>query len=94
MIASLVSLQGAFRATAIDDTRDKFRTFVGLVPPGRIEDRIPFAGWGMHLRFGVELAFQDASGRNWLRQGTGNLVEAECEPVELYDVALPVPWHR
>ncbi len=43
----------------------------------------------MSLRFGVELAFQDAAGRNWLRRGDGHLSEVQQEPIALYGIGRP-----
>jgi hypothetical protein len=48
----------------------------------------------MNLRFSVELAFQDAGGRNWLRRGKGVLEQVEADPLALYAIPEPVSWHR
>ena len=95
VIANLVSVQGAFRETAVGDTRedaDKYRAYVGQVPPGQLKTRIPGVDYGMFIRFGVELAFQDAAGRYWLRRGDGRLREVRKSPLELYGISPPVDW--
>jgi hypothetical protein len=46
----------------------------------------------MHIRFGVELAFQDAAGAFWLRQGNGVLKRIEQHPLALYGIPRPAPW--
>ena len=62
LIASIVSLAGSGRRTAVGDPRSReFRTFVGHLPPGETQTRIEFPGREMHHRFGVELAFQDSA---------------------------------
>ena len=91
MIASLVSLQGAFRETAVGDARG-FQRFLGIVPPGELRTRIEYGGDGMFLRFGIELAFQDPQGRFWLRKGNGFLNEVFQSPLELYGIDPPVSW--
>jgi hypothetical protein len=98
LIASLVSVQGAFRRTAVPATRAekagsiRWQTPVGQVPPGQYETTIRSAGHGMHLKLGVELAFRDASGVHWLRSADGVLKEVEDDPVALYNLMRPIDW--
>ena len=98
LIVSLVSVQGAFRVTAVPPPQsdakvsDPFQTRVGQVPPGRFDTRIQSGGHGMYLRLGVEIAFQDASGVYWLRRGNGCLEEMKGDPVTVYRVGSPVGW--
>jgi hypothetical protein len=76
VIAQIVSVQGAFRTTAVGDAEERNREFgamIGNVPPGEVTTRINTGGGGMHLRFWIELAFQDAAGRYWVRHGNGTL---------------------
>jgi hypothetical protein len=97
LIASLISTQGAFRKTAVgDNTTDEFefRVFVGLLPPGETKRRIEFSGHGMMLRFGIELAFQDAAGHYWLRRGDGALRQVDKAPLALYEIDPPVAWEH
>lgn len=48
----------------------------------------------MNIRFSVELAFQDSSGRFGLRSGMGVLKEVDRDPVALYHISMPVGWKR
>ena len=96
-IVSLVSVQGAFRSTAVGDERNGpgspgFQSLVGNVPPGVREARLDYPGGGMFLRFAVEIAFQDAGGRYWLRRGNGILEEVDQHPLALYGIPAPVTW--
>lgn len=64
------------------------------VPPG--DWQFPFPqGWrGMHAYPGVELAFRDAAGHNWLRTSRGELKELEKSPIEHYDIGYPYVSNR
>jgi len=46
----------------------------------------------MFKRPGIEIAFQDARNRYWLRKVNGELVELEVSPVAYYNVPLPTGW--
>jgi hypothetical protein len=70
----------------------KYRTYVGILPPGRSEYKIEYPGDGMHKRFAVELAFEDAGGRGWLRQGRGWLRRISKSPLAFYEIDPPVDW--
>ncbi len=97
VIAEVVSVQGAFRGTAVDDTDERNREFgamVGNVPPGEITTRINTGGHGMHMRHWVELAFQDAAGRYWIRRGNGRLEQVKQHLVELYNISRPLSWEN
>lgn len=100
LIASLVSLQGAFRQTAVPKARVKpgqvidFQRTVGQVPPGQHETKIRSGGHGMSLKLGVEIAFRDAAGVCWLRHGDGRLDEIADDPATLYNLILPVGWEN
>jgi hypothetical protein len=52
---------------------ENFRNYIGRVPPGRNEYKIQHPGQGMHKKYSIELAFQDAVGRRWVRRGKGGL---------------------
>jgi hypothetical protein len=94
-IASIVRLTDINPAdTRVGDTREprQFRTFVGALRPGQTKTRIENPGQGMHIRFGVELAFQDAAGAFWLRQGNGVLKRIEQHPLALYGIPRPARW--
>jgi hypothetical protein len=97
LIAQVVGVQGSFRKTAIGDTEDRNNEFgakIGNVPPGNYFTRINNSGGGMHRRFWIELAFQDAAGRFWVRQGDGILKRVKKHPVELYNIGRPVSWEN
>jgi hypothetical protein len=109
LIASVVGTQGSFRRTAVGADyveepseiaitggihRHQYRLFVGLLPPGETKTRIEQPGQGTHRRYGVELAFQDAAGCNWRRQGDGILKQVDEHPLDLYGINPPVPWQH
>lgn len=97
LVAQAVSVQGAFRTTAVLDTEERNREFgalIGNVPPGETVSEINTGGGGMHLRFAVEIAFRDAAGRFWLREGDGTIKEVKQHPLDLYNLSRPVGWER
>ena len=97
VVAQTVGVQGSFRKTAVGDTDEKNRYYgalIGNVPPGEITTRIDNSGGGMHRRFWVELAFQDAAGRYWIRHGNGVLKRVDKHPIDLYNIGRPVGWEN
>jgi hypothetical protein len=95
LIAQIVLVQGAGRSTAVGDTPKRnfeWSARVGNVPPGVLTTRIVYPGAGMHKRLAVEIAFQDAGGRYWLRQGNGILKRVEKHPIDLFGLSRPVTW--
>jgi hypothetical protein len=97
LVAQVVSIQGSFRKTAIGDTEERNTEFganVGQIPPGDYFTRINNGGGGMHRRFWIELAFQDAAGRFWVREGTGLLRRVKKHPIDLYNIGQPVSWEN
>lgn len=95
VVAQVVTAQGSFRGTAVGDQRNvEFGAMVGNVPPGEITTRINTGGGGMHKRFCVEIAFQDAAGKYWLRDGSGMLKRMKTHPVDLYKLDRPVAWEN
>lgn len=70
----------------------KFRTYVGLLRPGQTKYVIKHPGHGMHKRAAIELAFEDAGGRVWLRRGRGALVRINKYPLAYYGIDPPVGW--
>src|SRR5262249_35855487 len=97
LIAQVVSVQGAFRDTAVGKPEQQNREFgalVGNVPPGETSTRINTGGGGMHLRFSVEIAFQDAAGRYWVRRGNGTLEPTDKHPLDLYNISRPTGWEN
>jgi hypothetical protein len=97
LILQPVTLQGAFRQTAVGDTEQRnleFGARAGNIPPGETETSFQFLDGGMHKRFGIELAFKDAAGRFWLRQGDGTLKEISQHPLDLYNLSRPIGWQN
>jgi hypothetical protein len=97
LVAQVVGLQGSFRKTAVGDTAERNHEVgatVGNVPPGEVESRIDGSGGGMHRRFGIEIAFQDAAGRFWLRRGNGILEQVDQHPADLYNLIRPISWQN
>jgi hypothetical protein len=68
------------------------RALVAVVPPGDgfISIHLDYAG--MYRRPGIEFAFQDALGRNWLRKSNGELTEINVSPAEYYNIPRPSGW--
>jgi hypothetical protein len=62
------------------------------VPPGRWKLAFGQTAGGMFARPGIELAFTDATGRNWLRSPGGALTSIRQSPVQYYRLPEPVDW--
>jgi hypothetical protein len=88
LIASVVSAQSGAQ---VGDNLS-YRNFLGRLPPGRAEYTIKHPGHGMHKRFSIELAFEDAGGRTWVRRGKGKLERTNKGPLAFYDIDPPVGW--
>lgn len=70
------------------------RVCIDVVPPGQgytSVDAIQFGHPG-HSRAGVEIAFKDRSGSNWIRKATGELSEIDKSAMEYYNIDLPTSW--
>lgn len=94
VIASLVPVRGAIREdfrTSLGRPAGAFRAFKGELPPGRTNLEVENPGGGMQIRFAVELAFRDASGRTWVRKPDGRLVRISTEPADHYGLHEPIP---
>ena len=74
------------------DPRLEEQTRIAVVPPGEGYVAVHLDYGGMHRRPGIEIAFQDAAGRNWLRKTTGELLEINDSPVAYYGVPQPSGW--
>jgi hypothetical protein len=46
----------------------------------------------MYRRPGVEIAFSDVTGRNWIRMSNGELIEIDMSTVSYYEIELPATW--
>jgi hypothetical protein len=86
LIASVVTAGGGFGGNL------DYRNFLGRIPPGRTEYGIKHPGHGMHKRYAIELAFEDAAGRSWVRRAKGGLEQIRQDPLSFYDIAPPVGW--
>ncbi len=76
------------------DNPEQWRSFVSQLPPGETPVDVDWTGGaGMNARPGVEIAFQDATGRPWIREMNGNLVEVgETDHLERLGLHEPLPW--
>ncbi len=94
MVVSLVGIQGAGPPRDATDAPEgyEFRTCVNIVPPGQFAGTMPYAGHGMNIRFGLEIAFSDASGVHWVRKGNGTLRELPVSGLRHYKIDEPVGW--
>jgi hypothetical protein len=95
VIASLVPVRGAISQDfkkVIGSHAGEFRGFKGELPPGRTDLDVTWPGGGMHIRFGVEVAFRDAAGRSWVRTANGLLKRIKSEPAANYGLNEPIPW--
>lgn len=88
LIASIVTAHGE---THPGDEWE-YRTFVGRLAPGRSEFDIKHPGHGMSKRYAVELAFNDAGERTWIRHGRGRLQQIDGDTLEHYGLSHPVGW--
>jgi hypothetical protein len=68
--------------------------YIRAVPPGGRSVSVKFPDSGMHKRWGVEFAFQDAAGIYWYRSATGWLTEISKHPVDFFGMSWPVGWGR
>jgi len=78
--------------TPVADPFPENRSQIAVAPPGKGFTIFPFNYAGMHKRPGIEIAFQDAANRYWLRKTNGELVELDTSPVVHYDIPLPTGW--
>ncbi|MEM3432741.1 MAG: hypothetical protein QXP27_01020 [Candidatus Methanomethyliaceae archaeon] len=69
------------------------RSQIAVVPPGKWYTTFPFNYAGMFKRPGIEIAFQDAANRYWLRKTNGELIELKVPPIVYYDIPLPTGWN-
>jgi hypothetical protein len=85
------------RKTAVNDIEERnlgFGAMVGNVPPGGYTARINTGGGALGRRHFIEFAFQDASGRFWLRRSDGKLKKIRQHPLELFNIPRPVRWQK
>lgn len=67
---------------------------IDVVPPGRwmVTSQNMGDAVGMHMRAGVEVAFRDAAGLNWIRRVDGRLEKITSEPADHYHLDRPIGW--
>jgi hypothetical protein len=85
------------RKTAVNDTEERnieSGAMVGSVPPGGFTARIDTGGGALGRRHMIELAFQDAAGRYWLRRGNGKLERVKKHPLDLFNIPRPASWQK
>lgn len=87
-IASIVSAQSEDHVGG----NENYRTYIGRLPPGISEYKIRHPGHEMHKRFSIELAFEDARGKAWVRRGKGALESIRKNPLAHYNIDPPVGW--
>lgn len=94
-VVSRVTIQasGAYTGRQIPEslTYQEQKT-LSIIPPGR--SRIYFGpGFGgMSKSPGIEIAFRDQAGHNWVRYASGVLNEIHLSPTHFYGLAIPVHW--
>ncbi len=88
----VVSLGDAFRGGHRPDDPLLWRNFVWQLPPGEKRVDVDWTA-GMGARPGVQIAFQDAAGRHWIREVSGKLVEVKTgSHLERLGLSEPLPW--
>jgi hypothetical protein len=95
-VVSLVLVQGAGPRKAVElsepTLKQEFQRYLTAIPPGEYETQVS-PGWaGMFRRPGIELAFTDHAGRNWIRYADGMLVQIKQAPASYYRLEEPVGW--
>lgn len=94
VIVSVVSLYGAGPSeNGEDNDRDyPCRVLFHEVIPGMWGAMIRTHGSGMGLIMGLEIAFTDSMGQNWIRRGNGILQKIDTNPLDYYEIPLPPAW--
>ena len=91
VIVSMVLVQGA----GPQDGKESFlHHCFKVLPPGKhIISAKDYEGGGMHIKPGVEIAFTDKVGQNWLKDKNGKLTELIGQsPAEYYSIDPPIGW--
>jgi hypothetical protein len=89
-IVTLVDVKGEQPSDG-EQSPPQARSYLSVVPPGTWYVA-GFTHRGMSFHPGVEIAFCDSDGRNWLRTGDGELQQIPTSPVEHYGLCLPLSW--
>lgn len=74
--------------------RSRLQRDLLTIPPGESEIDLPQVVAGMGVLPGVEIAFTDQAGRNWVHLGDGKLMALKRPPVVFYGLPThePVDW--
>jgi hypothetical protein len=93
VIAYRVAAYGAAPHTGkeLGEEFGEFRTF-SILPPGIQKTDFAYGWNAMGLRPGVEIAFRDQAGINWVRLADGLLKQIDRRPVDYYDLAENQEW--
>jgi hypothetical protein len=67
---------------------------IAVAPPGLGYIIVEADYHGMFRRPGVEIAFRDTAGRNWVRKANGGILEIEKSTLEYYGISLPANWRE
>src|SRR5882672_4149412 len=85
VIVSIVAFQGA-------SSPPRQIGFLSVVAPGKARISTDANYHGMSFHPGIEIAFRDVKGKNWVRSGRGYLNEITQAPVEYYKLHRPLGW--
>lgn len=91
-VVTLVLIQGdgARRGEDLAPELQEYRVTTGIIPPGRWRVHVE-GGWGgMYRKPGVEIAFTDSAGVNWVRRASGRLEEIAEVPFDHFNLARPL----
>ncbi len=91
IILSTVNIQ--LKPTSGLETPNEIAASLSVVPPGKYFTRIQIHH-GMGFISGIELAFQDSHGKNWIRNGVGITRKLNLSPSEYYSLPLPLSWEK
>jgi hypothetical protein len=96
LVVSIWTLPAGAHPVRPDYDPIAWRYFVSQLPPGEkpVDVEWPVAA-GLNERPGVEIVFQDAAGRHWIRDTNGTLVEIkETDHLAKLGLSEPLPWDR
>jgi hypothetical protein len=90
LIVTIVRLGSSGVPSGIPGRED--RKQIDVAPPGKGYVEVGAHYQGMFHRPGVEIAFRDVAGKNWVRESDGKLMEIEKSTLEYYNIELPTGW--
>jgi hypothetical protein len=97
VVVSLVLVQGAGpydgqQLSRLEGAVDPYQRDLSELPPGHYEVDVSGNWEGMMARAGVEVAFTDAAGLNWLRYANGELRSIAGPAASYYRLQEPRNW--